>query len=69
MNAQEKFARILLQQVRNEHYPSRTHMAIFEASAPPEMREEYLDVLLEKVARDRRPSIPMLRHIQRLVAG
>lgn len=44
-------------------------MAIFEEVAPREMTGEYLEVLLEKVANDRRPSIPMLRHIQKVASA
>ena len=69
MDAQEAFARILLDRIRNDRHPSRTEMQILEATLPPAMKDEYLRVLLKKVAQEHRPSLTMLRHIQLLVAG
>jgi hypothetical protein len=69
MDAQEALARILLDRIRNDRHPSRTEMQILEAALPPAMKDEYLSVLLKKVAQEHRPSITMLRHIQQLVAG
>jgi hypothetical protein len=69
MDAQEKVARILMNRIRNDRYPSYTEMGLLEAALPPELRDEYLDILLEKVMQDSRPSITMLRHIQQLAAG
>ena len=69
MDAQEALARVLLDRIRNDKYPSRTQMEILEAALPREMEGEYLQVLLEKVARERRPSTTMLRHISQLLAG
>jgi hypothetical protein len=69
MDAQEALARVLMDKIRNDKYPSRTQMQVLEATLPREMEGEYLAVLLEKVARERRPSITMLRHIQQLVSG
>jgi hypothetical protein len=63
---QEIFARILLARVRQDRYPSATHMAILEQSLPPDMLDDYINVLFEKVLTDPVPSITMLRRIQRL---
>jgi hypothetical protein len=41
-------------------------MSILEQVIPPPLVEEYLDILLEKVASDSSPSIPMLRRLQRI---
>ena len=66
--AQTALAEIVLDKIRREHSPSYTYMEIFEQTAPPELVEEYLNVLLEKVAHDQRPSITMMRHISQLAA-
>jgi hypothetical protein len=62
------FARILMDMVRNDRYPSSNVMDIIEAVVPPQLVPDYLDILVEKVANDRFPSIPMLRRIQRVVS-
>jgi hypothetical protein len=62
------FARILMDRVRADPYPSNNMMNIIEAVVPPQLVEEYLDILLEKVVDERFPSIPMLRRIQRVVS-
>jgi hypothetical protein len=66
--ARTAFARVLLQHIRQDTYPSTTHMDILEQSLPAPLYEEYLDVLLEKVLRDTHPSIPLMRRIVRLTA-
>lgn len=63
---QTMFARILLARVRQDQYPSSTHMNLLEQSLPPEMVEDYVHVLFEKILTDPVPSIPMLKRIQRL---
>jgi hypothetical protein len=62
------FARILMDRVRDERYPSNNMMDIIESVVPPQLVPDYLDILIEKVASDRYPSIPMLRRIQRVVS-
>jgi hypothetical protein len=66
--AQTAFARMLLERVRQDMYPSWTHMEILEKSMPPSLYGEYVSVLLEKVGRDQNPSIPMLRRIAEIIA-
>jgi hypothetical protein len=61
------FAGILLEKVRNERYPSSTQMTMIEEVLPPQLLSRYVEVLLEKVAQDERPSIPMLQRIQRVI--
>jgi len=60
-------AGILLEKVRNERYPSSTQMTMIEQVLPPQLLSRYVEVLLEKVAQDERPSIPMLQRIQRVI--
>jgi len=65
--AQTAFSRLLLDRVRQDTYPSRTHIEILEQTLPPWLYREYLNVLLEKVVRDSQPSIPMLRHLSQVI--
>ena len=59
-------AEVLMDKVRNDRYASATQMSMIEELLPQEMVQEYLEVLLEKVADDQFPSIPMLQRIQRV---
>lgn len=63
---QTAIARILLERVRKDRYPSWTHIQLIEQLIPQSMQREYVNILLEKVLSDSQPSIPMLRHIARL---
>jgi hypothetical protein len=67
--AREVFSRILLERIRQETYPSRTHMDILEQTLPPSLYRDYLNILLEKVLAETHPSIPMLRRISRISAS
>jgi hypothetical protein len=42
-------------------------MTLLEQVLPPRLLPGYVEVLLDKVAEDRRPSITMIRRIQRLI--
>jgi hypothetical protein len=66
--AQTAIARLLLEHIRRDNYPSATHMAMLEQTIPPDLLGEYLTVLLSKVVNDQWPSIPMLRRIQRITS-
>jgi hypothetical protein len=66
--ANAQIADMLMEKVRGDRYPSATQMAMLEEILPRDMVPDYLDVLLEKVAEDTVPSIPMLRRIQRVAA-
>jgi hypothetical protein len=70
MNSMESriaLAGILLEKVRDERYPSSTQMTIIEEVLPPQLLPRYVEILLEKVAQDDRPSIPMIQRIQRVI--
>ena len=56
-----------MKRVRQDHYPSATHMAMIEQALPAQLIPDYVEILLEKVADDRNPSISMLRRISQLV--
>ena len=65
--AQAWFTRFLLRRVRRDDYPSTTQLDLIEKSIPREMLDQYLRVLVDKVAHDMFPSIPLLRRIQHLI--
>jgi hypothetical protein len=67
MESRVALAGILLEKVRDERYPSTTQMTIIEQVLPPQLLSRYVEVLLEKVAQDNQPSIPMLQRIQRVI--
>ena len=56
--AQAWFTRFLLRRVGRDEYPSTTQLDLIEKSIPRELLDEYLRVLVDKVAHDRFPSIP-----------
>ena len=66
-DAQAWFTQFLLRRVRRDDYPSTTQLDLIEKSIPPEMLAQYLRVLVDKVAHDRYPSVPLLRRIQHLI--
>ena len=62
----EWLVEFLLEKVREDAYPSTTHLDLIEQSIPRYMIPEYLEVLMDKVERDGYPSVPMLRRIRRV---
>jgi hypothetical protein len=64
----EWLAEFLLEMVREDPYPSPTHLDLIEKSIPCYMIPEYIEVLQEKAEQDLYPSIPLLRRILRLTA-
>lgn len=65
-DAREWLVAFLLEKVREDPYPSTTHLDLIEQLIPRHMVPEYLAVLMDKVERDRFPSIPMLRRMKRV---
>jgi hypothetical protein len=65
--AQAWFTRFLLRRVGRDEYPSTTQLDLIEKSIPRELLDDYLRTLVDKVAHDRFPSVPLLRRIQRLI--
>ena len=57
----------LLKKVRDDKYPSVTEMAIIEEVIPPQLLPRYVEILIEKVMEENRPSISMLHRIRRLI--
>jgi len=64
--ARNAISRILLEKVRQDRYPSVTQMEMIEQLMPPYLLRDYLNVLLEKVVLDSRPSIPLMRRIAKI---
>jgi hypothetical protein len=62
--AQGWFVQLLMDKVRQDRFPSVTHLDMIEGSLPREMVPDYLEVLMDKVAQDPVPSVMMLRRIQ-----
>jgi len=66
LEARAAISQLLLDKIREDRFPSNTHMAMLEEQLPREMLEEYLEVLMDKVEDEPYPSITMLRRIQRV---
>lgn len=66
MTLHDRFYALLLERVREDHYPSAKMLDLLELYMVGHEREELLNVLYEKVERDRFPSIPMLERIARI---
>jgi hypothetical protein len=62
-----QYVRSLIEKVRDDHYPSTTHMDLIERAIPDGWLPVYLDVLIDKVAADAHPSISMLKRIGALI--
>ena len=65
---QERFAEVLLERIRNDHYPSTTQMSMLEANASPRVLADYLVHLLERIEEEPHPSIAMMQRVQGLAA-
>jgi len=62
-------AGMLLNKVRQERYPSATELSLIEQIIPPQLLPRYIDVLVEKIAQDDRPSISLLHRLDRVTKG
>jgi hypothetical protein len=69
VEARAAYLQYLMERIRQDRYPSATHMKIIEEALPPQLLPAYIEILLEKVAQDDNPSISMLRRISGLVAA
>jgi hypothetical protein len=66
--AQVALARLLIDKIRTDKYPSGTQMDLLEQMIPRPLASEYFDALLEKVAMDQWPSVSLLARMSRLTA-
>ncbi len=64
--AQVALARLLIDKIRADHYPSITQMNLLEQMIPRALTPEYFNALLDKVAADQWPSVSMLARLSRL---
>ena len=59
-------AGVLLKRGREDRYPSATEMDLIEQIIPRQLLPRYVEVLLDKVAQDPRPSISMIHRLDRV---
>jgi hypothetical protein len=67
MEARAVLAGMLLNRVKQDRHPSSTEMSLIEEIIPPQLLPRYVDVLLEKLAQEDRPSITMIHRIRRVI--
>jgi hypothetical protein len=67
VEARAAYLQVLMERIRQDRYPSATHMTLIEQALPAQLLPAYIEILLEKVAQDSNPSISMLRRIAGLV--
>ena len=65
---QERLAEVLLEKIRNDQYPSATHMSMLEASASDRVMGEYLAHLMQRIEEEPHPSISMMQRVQNIAA-
>jgi hypothetical protein len=53
--------------VAEDQYPSATQMQHIEAMLTREQREDYVNMLIERIAQDQYPSVAMMRRIEALL--
>jgi hypothetical protein len=66
MESRAVLAGVLMKRVREDRYPSSTDMDLIEQIIPPQLLPRYVEVLLDKVAQDQRPSISMIHRLNRV---
>jgi hypothetical protein len=67
MEARAVVAGVLLKRVREDRYPSSTQMDWIEQIIPPQLLPRYVEALMDKIAQDDRPSIPMVQRLNRVI--
>jgi hypothetical protein len=53
--------------VKEERYPSPTELSLIEEIIPPQLLPRYVDVMLDKLAQESRPSISMIHRLSRVI--
>jgi hypothetical protein len=69
MEARAVLAGMLMKRVRDDRYPSSTEMSMIEEVIPPQLLPRYVELLLDKIAQDNRPSISMIHRLQRVIGS
>jgi hypothetical protein len=59
-------AQALLDKLRGDAHPSITQMDLIEGMLPPELFQQYLAILTEKVENEPYPSTDVLQRLERL---
>jgi hypothetical protein len=67
IESQAVLAGLLLKRVRDDKYPSATEMDLIEQILPPQLLPRYAEVLLDKVAQENHPSIPLIQRLQSVI--
>jgi hypothetical protein len=67
LEARAVLAGMLLKRVREERYPSPTELSLIEEIIPPQLLPRYVDLLLNKLAQESRPSISMIHRVNRVI--
>jgi hypothetical protein len=67
MEARAVLAGMLLMRVKEDRYPSSTEMSLIEEIIPPQLLPRYVEVLLDKMAQESRPSISMIHRLSRVI--
>lgn len=58
--------RMLMGKVANDAYPSATMLDMIESMLTPNEVPAYAELLMEKIRRDRFPSIPLMNRVSQL---
>jgi len=66
LSVREQILDVLIEKIREDHYPSSTMMDDVERILTPWRRKDYADALLEKVRENRYPSRSMIQRLLRL---
>ena len=67
LEARAVLAGMLLKRVKEDRYPSSTEMSLIEEIIPPQLLPRYVDLLLDKMAQESRPSISMIHRLNRVI--
>jgi hypothetical protein len=67
LEARAVLAGMLLKRVKEDRYPSSTEMSLIEEIIPPQLLPRYVEVLLDKMAQESRPSISMIHRLSRVI--
>ena len=68
MTARARYVEMLMEQVREEDFPSNDHLNRIEELLTPDTVDDYLAVLMEKVQETQFPSVSMLDRIEALTS-
>jgi hypothetical protein len=67
--AQALLVQMLLERVRQDQFPSMTHLDLIEEWIPTALIPDYVEILMDKVDDGDYPSMPMLRRLRRAAAA